>query len=146
MNKVTIEQIEGKIVEESYLVLPDGRTTLCTITLQNGFTIQGLSACVDISNFDLKIGRKWAREDAIKKIWPLEGYLLAQRIYEQPLQNKILDETWSSVQKVIDTLEGKNPKKNSRKGWTDERRRKMSELATQRWAKRRDEAVSKGQA
>jgi hypothetical protein len=47
---------------------------------------------------------------------------------------------------VIDTLEGKNPKKNSRKGWTDERRRQMSEVAIQRWAKRRAEAVLKGQA
>jgi hypothetical protein len=82
MNKVTIEQIEGKIVGESYLVLPDGRTTLCTLTLQNGYTIQGLSACVDVSNFDLQIGRKWSREDAVRKIWPLEGYLLAQHLYE----------------------------------------------------------------
>lgn len=82
MSKVTIEQIEGKIVGESYLVLPDGRTTLCTLTLQNGYTIQGLSACVDVSNFDLQIGRKWSREDAVRKIWPLEGYLLAQRLYE----------------------------------------------------------------
>jgi hypothetical protein len=82
MSKVTIEQIEGKIVGESYLVLPDGRTTLCTLTLQNGYTIQGLSACVDVSNFDLQIGRKWSREDAVRKIWPLEGYLLAQSLYE----------------------------------------------------------------
>ena len=78
--KVTIEQIESKIKGETYLVLPDGRTTLCTLTLENGYTIQGMSACVDIANFDLHLGRKYAREDAVRQIWPLEGYLLAEKL------------------------------------------------------------------
>lgn len=82
MNKVTIEHIEAKIVGESYLVLPDGRTTLCIVTMENGYTIQGLSACVDAANFDMQIGRRFAREDAVRQIWPLEGYLLAQRLHE----------------------------------------------------------------
>jgi glycine cleavage system aminomethyltransferase T len=79
--KVTLEQIESKIKGETYLVLPDGRTTLCTLTLENGYTIQGLSACVDISNFDLQLGRQYAREDAVRQIWPLEGYLLAEKMH-----------------------------------------------------------------
>ena len=79
--KVTLEQIESKIKNTTYLVLPDGRTTLCTLTLENGYTIQGLSACVDISNFDLQLGRKYAREDAVRQIWPLEGYLLAEKMH-----------------------------------------------------------------
>jgi hypothetical protein len=89
--KVTIEQIESKIKGETYLVLPDGRTTLCTLTLENGYTIQGLSACVDIDNFDLHLGRKYAREDAVRQIWPLEGYLLAERMFEDKLIGEIVD-------------------------------------------------------
>lgn len=79
--KVTLEQIKSKIKGEAYLVLPDGRTTLCILDLENGFTIKGLSACVDPTEFDLNIGRKFAFEEAIRQIWALEGYLLAEKMY-----------------------------------------------------------------
>jgi hypothetical protein len=79
--KVTIEQIEAKIKDETYLVLPDGRTTLCILTLENGFTIKGGSSCVDPKEFDLLLGRKYAREDAVKQVWAFEGYLLAEKMY-----------------------------------------------------------------
>ena len=85
-NTVTLEKIESKIRSESYIVLPDGRTTICQLTLINNFTVNGHSACVDQKNFDFEIGRKIAREDAIRLIWPLEGYLLSQRIFENQLQ------------------------------------------------------------
>jgi len=78
--KVTLEGIKAKIKGETYLVLPDGRTTLCILDLENGYTIKGLSACVDAREFDLNLGRKYAFEDALRQIWPLEGYLLAQRL------------------------------------------------------------------
>jgi Phage protein (N4 Gp49/phage Sf6 gene 66) family len=82
MNKVTLDGIKAKITAECYLVLPDGRTTVCMLSMQNGYTIKGLSACVDAANFDIDLGRKYAYEDAIRQIWPLEGYLLAQHLYE----------------------------------------------------------------
>ena len=95
--KVTLEGIQAKIKGETYLVLPDGRTTLCMLTLENGYTIKGLSACVDAAEFNLDLGRKYALEDAIRQIWPLEGYLLAQKMYEinlHQLVEKALSE-WS---------------------------------------------------
>jgi len=36
---------------------------------------------VDAANFDMNLGRKYAFEDAIRQIWPLEGYLLAERLF-----------------------------------------------------------------
>ena len=80
-NTVTLEGIKAKIKAECYLILPDGRTTVCMLTLENGYTIKGLSACVDAANFDMDIGRKIAFEDALRQIWPLEGYLLAEKLY-----------------------------------------------------------------
>lgn len=80
-NKVTIEQVHGKIVDEAFVVMPDHRTTICQLTLENGYTVNGQSACVDIENFDASLGRHYAKEDAIRQIWPLEGYLLAERMY-----------------------------------------------------------------
>ncbi len=81
MNKVTLESIKAKIKAHCYLVLPDGRTTICMLSLENGYTIKGMSACVDAANFDIDLGRKYAYEDAIRQIWPLEGYLLAERLF-----------------------------------------------------------------
>jgi hypothetical protein len=78
---VTLEQIKGKIVGETYIVMPDGRTTLCQLTLENGYSINGMSACVDAKDFDRDTGRRYAYEDAVRQIWPLEGYLLAEKMY-----------------------------------------------------------------
>lgn len=50
--------------------------TFCVLVLANGFTITGESACVSPDNFDAELGRKIAREHAVEKIWPLEGYAL----------------------------------------------------------------------
>lgn len=106
--KVTIEGIKAKIKSESYLVLPDGRTTLCMLTLENGYTIKGLSACVDASEFNMDIGRKIAYEDAIRQIWPLEGYLLAEKIH---LQNMIVDaESLASEPSIPKLTTKKSPK------------------------------------
>ena len=80
--QVTLEGIKAKIKGETYLVLPDGRTTLCILDLENGYTIKGLSACVDPAEFDLNLGRKYAFENAIEQIWPLEGYLLAETMFQ----------------------------------------------------------------
>lgn len=56
--------------------------TFCVLTLQNGFTVTGESACASPENFDAEIGRKIARQNAEQKIWALEGYALKQRLSE----------------------------------------------------------------
>lgn len=54
--------------------------TFCVLVLKNGFTVTGESACASPENFDAEIGRKIARENAVNKIWMLEGYLLKQNL------------------------------------------------------------------
>jgi hypothetical protein len=54
--------------------------TICVLTLRNGFTIVGKSACASPENYDLYLGGKIAREDARKQIWALEGYLLKSKL------------------------------------------------------------------
>lgn len=56
--------------------------TFCVLVLKNGFTVTGESACASPENFDAEIGRKIARQNAVNKIWLLEGYLLKQRLFE----------------------------------------------------------------
>lgn len=54
--------------------------TFCVLTLRNGFTVTGESACASPENFDAEIGRKIARQNAEQKIWPLMGYELKCRL------------------------------------------------------------------
>ena len=56
--------------------------TFCILTLENGFTVTGESACASPDNFDAEIGKKVAYQNAREKIWGLEGYLLKQKLYE----------------------------------------------------------------
>ena len=81
--KVTLQSIHNKIKNESYIGLPDGRSTLCMLTLENGYTINGISSCVDASEFDRDVGRQIAFNNAIQQIWPLEGYLLAEKLFRE---------------------------------------------------------------
>lgn len=78
--RVTIEQVEAAIREETYTVLPDGRTTICQLTLDNGFTVDGHSACVSKENFNPEIGNKFAREEAVKKVWGYLGFRLSDQL------------------------------------------------------------------
>ena len=72
--------IEAAIAGETYTILPSGRVTVCELTLQNGFTVRGESACVFIENFDAEMGRRIARENAVRQIWPLLGYALRDKL------------------------------------------------------------------
>ena len=57
--------------------------TICVLTLKNGFTLVGKSACASPENYDFELGGKIAREDARKQIWMLEGYLLRSKLAGQ---------------------------------------------------------------
>jgi hypothetical protein len=81
--RLTPELIDAAIAEEDYCVFPKTQLTVCCLTLLNGFTVTGESACVSPENFDAEIGRKIARADARNKIWALEGYLLKQSLFEK---------------------------------------------------------------
>jgi hypothetical protein len=65
--------------------------TICVLTLRNGFTLVGSSACVSAENYDREIGQKIARENAADQIWALEGYLLKQRVHDGTLVDAVLD-------------------------------------------------------
>ena len=99
--RVTPADIEANIASEVYFTAADGvrgeggdsRTmnglglphslellTFCVLTLRNGFTVTGESACASPENFDADLGRKIARQNAVNKVWPLMGYALKERL------------------------------------------------------------------
>ena len=103
--RITPQHIENIITSETYFTAHDGWAgsvihkkkseaielddlnqlkllTFCVLVLANGFTVTGESACASPENFDAEIGRKIARQNAVNKIWLLEGYLLKQKLSE----------------------------------------------------------------
>lgn len=78
--RVTLDHIKSQVIAEQYHVFPGTTMTVACLTLQNGYQVVGESACADPENFDEKIGRNIARENALNKIWQLEGYLLRAKL------------------------------------------------------------------
>lgn len=80
-DSVTMEAIHARIAGCEFVRMPDGRTTICQLTLDNGFTVLGESSCVDPANYKQHLGEKYSREQAIDKLWPLLGFLLTEDRY-----------------------------------------------------------------
>lgn len=59
-----------------------GVLSICLLVMENGFTVIGKSAPASAANFNADLGRKLAYEDAIRQLWPLEGYALRERLRE----------------------------------------------------------------
>ena len=78
--RITPDHIDATIADEDYHVFENTYLTVCCLTLKNGFTVTGESACASPENFNSEIGRKIARENARDKIWALEGYLLKEKL------------------------------------------------------------------
>lgn len=86
--RVTLESMEARIEEEEYLQ-PTGRLrglTICVLTLDNGWILVGKSAPADVRNFDAEKGKTFARDDALRQLWPLEGYLLREKLHVRSQQ------------------------------------------------------------
>lgn len=79
--KVSKDQVMAAIVGKSFTLLPCGRTTICTLTLESGFTVRGESSVVDATEFIQELGEKYAYEDALKQVWQLLGYDLAKKMH-----------------------------------------------------------------
>ena len=81
--RVTLDALKANIVKEEYHVFPGSQLTVCVLTLRNGFTVTGESACADPAMFNEEIGQKIARENAERKIWPLMGYALKEEMMKE---------------------------------------------------------------
>lgn len=93
--RVSLDDMKAKIADEYYFTAgqavaalkqptnpnsPLDLLTICILVMQNGFTVIGKSAPASPENFDAAKGRLFAYEDAIKQLWPLEGYALREKL------------------------------------------------------------------
>lgn len=54
--------------------------SVCLLVMKNGFVLVGKSAPASAENFNAELGRKFAYEDAIRQLWPMEGYVLRENL------------------------------------------------------------------
>jgi hypothetical protein len=89
--RVSLADMEAKIAGEYYTTADQAFAgcpttdsmkylTICVLAMQNGFTVIGKSAPASPENFDPEKGKRFAYEDAIKQLWPLEGYALREKL------------------------------------------------------------------
>ena len=86
--RIKPQMLDDAIKSEEYHVL-NNTLTVCILTLQNGFTVTGESACASPENFDEEIGQSIAKGNARDKLWPLLGFLLCELI--GPSKDNIMD-------------------------------------------------------
>ena len=59
-----------------------GLLTFCVLVTTNGHTVSGEAHCQDSVKFDEEEGRKAARADAIRKLWPMVVYAKRQALLD----------------------------------------------------------------
>lgn len=81
--RLTPALIDSKVKSVDFHVFSGSCLTVCCMTLENGFTVTGESACASPENFNAEIGQKIAQENARNKVWALEGYLLKEKLHTE---------------------------------------------------------------
>ena len=105
MTAVSNQSIDNRVDTVTYHRIPGTTTTVCAIKMVNGFVVLGQSACVDPGDFNQEVGESIAHDNAREKIWPLEGYLAAERRHAEACNDGSLSigqdvEIFSTVDKI----------------------------------------------
>ena len=79
IERVTQEHLESIITGKQFHRLTE-TLTVCVLTLRNGFTVTGESACVSPALYNQEIVEQIAFKNAFSKLWQLEGYALKNKL------------------------------------------------------------------
>lgn len=86
--RITQSDINNSVKEVQFYRFPGTTTTVCLVTLFNGFSVTGESSCASPENFDEEIGNGAALSNAKNKIWGLLGYSLVDKLYKERATNE----------------------------------------------------------
>lgn len=84
--RVTPAMVDAEIMDEDYHTFPGSRQTVCALTLRNGFTVTGESACVDPASFDADLGRDLAKGKARQKVFELLAFRIRDELHLERLR------------------------------------------------------------
>lgn len=78
--RVTPDMLDAEIAKTQYHVFEGSQLTVCCLTLRNGFTVTGESACASPENFNAELGQQIAFRNARDKIWAFLGFRLKDKL------------------------------------------------------------------
>lgn len=85
--RITPDSITKKVKDTEYIkhVSKSGKVLRwCLMTMENGFTAVGApSVSVSIENDIREVGEQVAFDNTFDTLWPLEGYLLHEKLYKE---------------------------------------------------------------
>lgn len=84
--RVTKEAMESRIATTDFIRIGE-TVTLCNLTLDNGYSVRGESACVSPANYNKEIGERIAYDNAFDKLWALFGFLLKEELFRSQVPN-----------------------------------------------------------
>ncbi|MGH8073661.1 MAG: Gp49 family protein [Lysobacter sp.] len=79
MSGPNIDDALAAIKTVKYVVLPDGRTTVCQLVMDNGFTVTGQSVCAPSTEFNQSRGEAYAFEQARDRVLELVHFRAADQ-------------------------------------------------------------------
>lgn len=80
-NRVTLADVDAAVDDVEYINPTNTpQMTIAIVKLKNGFVVIGESAPADPANFNAELGQKFALETAKRKIWPLLGFALCEKL------------------------------------------------------------------
>lgn len=75
--RVDLDKMKQSVASVEYIhpeTIP--HMTIAIVLLHNGYALDGMSAPADAENFDEEKGKQYAYEAALRKMWPLEAYVM----------------------------------------------------------------------
>ena len=74
-SRITFDDIEAQIDGvEFYRPAALPHLTIAVVVTKNGYALVGKSIPVDPENFDEGVGQRFAKDDAVRQLWPLLAY------------------------------------------------------------------------
>lgn len=102
---VNESKLKASITKVDFFVHPGSQLTICVVTMVNGYTVTGESACADPKMFNEEIGQKFAFAAAERKIWPLLGYALKDELYKAGAGSTFQDRVRVELRDLTDKIE-----------------------------------------
>ena len=98
-------KLKASISKVDFIVHPGSQLTICIVTMLNGYTVTGESACADPKMFNEEIGQKFAFAAAERKIWPLLGYALKDELFKAGAGSTFQDRVQVELRDLTDKIE-----------------------------------------
>ena len=85
-SRMTLQALKDRVVDIQYRrPVQAPHATVCEILLDNGYFLVGVSAPADPANFNEALGQQYAYEDAMRKLWPIQGFMLVENLFRSKL-------------------------------------------------------------